>query len=55
VNPGPPAAAELGERLKIVGVVDSVIVKTRLFDTNPPGFRTVIAAEPGAPIRLAGT
>jgi hypothetical protein len=54
VKAGPPAVAELGERLESVGV-GALMVKVSAFEAIPPGFSTVTLPVPCEAIRLAGT
>jgi hypothetical protein len=54
VKPGPPAVAELGLRFEIEGV-GALTVKVSALVVAPPGFWTVMLAEPGEAIRLEGT
>jgi hypothetical protein len=51
VKPGPPAVAEFGFRLVIVG---PLIVKVDPAEVTPDSV-TVMVTVPGAAIRLAGT
>jgi hypothetical protein len=54
VKGGPPAVAELGERLVSEGV-GALMVKVSALEVSPPGLRTVTLALPGEAIRLAAT
>ncbi len=54
VKPAPPAVAEVGVRLLIVGV-GTIILKPDDVDALPPAFATVILALPELAISPAGT
>jgi hypothetical protein len=51
---GPPAVAELGERLESEGV-GGLMVNVSALEVAPPGFTTVTLALPCEEIRVAGT
>jgi len=54
VNSGPPAVAELGERLDSMGL-GLLMVKINVLETMPPGFATATVALPCTAIRFAST
>jgi hypothetical protein len=54
VNADPPAVAELGLRLEMLGV-GTVIVNVAALEVKPPGLTTVTVAVPALEIRLAAT
>jgi hypothetical protein len=54
VNAGPPAVAEFGLKLLMLGV-GGFIVNVTAFETGSPGFTTVTLALPVFVIRLADT
>ena len=54
MKPGPPAVAELGLRLKLLGI-GAIIGKMAAAEVTPPGLTTVTLAFPWLAIWLADT
>jgi hypothetical protein len=51
----PPAVADVGLRLVMVGEAGEFTAKDKALEVAPPGFATVMVADPGVSSREAGT